>query len=524
MADQEAKLVDLLLRKSQVVTGVATQEILSLKSQEVRGRAWAKRNDYTVRQVWRENLSAYRAGVKRPNFDAAVHALLEGETDCLWAYDSSRYSRKGAGDVLKVLDSPGKRLVFDLNRLDTEIPEDRVRIINDAENDREYSRKLSQKVKDTKSTQRDQGKWLGTAPDGLKRTKKGKLKAGKRWPYIERIHEEAAAGRSYAKIVEGLNLDEIPSYRGGPWREATVGKILRNPVYLGWQTVSVRGRPQLYLNPKGKKVRVFAKGFDGIPEEVWKKHRGIAAARSSAPGLIAAVEAASRIDGEELIRHPLAGIMWCHGGGIDPKKGHRASSKGKSFKCVKASSGLVCAKPCNATRVGVLKVVLAAWKAKLAAADPTDPTMLAISEGWIELSQPDETAAEVDARAQLKIAEEAVARLDRLNAVGAYPGRDGEFTFAKLRRAALEDVEAAREEWENVAQPLGDISVLTDPEHCAELWESSSDNYRGQLIRLAIERIFIKKAAYTGQRVTPDRVVIVWKTPRGWKLPQNQDQ
>ncbi|MFJ2190559.1 hypothetical protein ACIOJE_21910 [Kitasatospora sp. NPDC087861] len=45
-----------------------------MKSQESQGRAWGKRNGYTIRRVFRENLSAYKAGVKRPEFDEAVQA------------------------------------------------------------------------------------------------------------------------------------------------------------------------------------------------------------------------------------------------------------------------------------------------------------------------------------------------------------------------------------------------------------------------------------------------------------------
>ena len=112
---EPVKYMDLLLRKSAVVRGTAVKDILSLKAQEAKGRARAKKDGYVVRRIWRENLSAYKAGVKRPDFDAAVHALLEGDSDCLWVYDSSRYSRKGAGDVLKVLDAPGKRVWWPLH-------------------------------------------------------------------------------------------------------------------------------------------------------------------------------------------------------------------------------------------------------------------------------------------------------------------------------------------------------------------------------------------------------------------------
>ncbi|MGA5823143.1 hypothetical protein ACPC54_35435 [Kitasatospora sp. NPDC094028] len=58
----KVKHLDLLLRKSQVVRGAATRDILSLKAQESQGRAWGKRIGYTIRRVFRENLSAYKAG------------------------------------------------------------------------------------------------------------------------------------------------------------------------------------------------------------------------------------------------------------------------------------------------------------------------------------------------------------------------------------------------------------------------------------------------------------------------------
>ncbi|MGW1174033.1 recombinase family protein [Kitasatospora sp. NPDC002543] len=511
------RYVDLLLRKSQVVRGTAARDILSLKAQEVKGRDWAKRDGYEIRRIFRENLSAYKKGVKRPEFDAAVHALLEGDSDCLWVYDSSRYSRQGAGDVLKILDVPGKRLVFDLDRLDTDIPADRSRIVGKAEDAREYSRVLSEKIRDTKATQRDEGKWLTMPPYGLKVTKKRKLKPGKFWPVIERIHREAAEGKSNRKIALGLTADGIRATRGGPFRSNTVGKILRNPVYLGWQVVTVNGHHQLYLNAKGKPVRVFAKGVEGIPQEVWDKHRKIAA------GIDRRTNLPTVEDQEEkpVERSPASGLMWCDGGGRDPKKGHSATIHGQSFRCGPLNLGLTtCPDPVSGMRTSVERVLGEEWRKKVTTSSPLDPVMLAVAEGWVALAHPEESQKESEARGQIKLAEEAVAKLDRLNAGGAYTGRDGEETFIKLRRAAVEDVESARKDWEAVALPMADISVLRDPERCLKLWESGDAHYRGQLLRLAIERVFLLKAPYSGARLKADRLFIVWKKPRGWKAPK----
>ncbi|WP_327065900.1 recombinase family protein [Kitasatospora sp. NBC_01302] len=518
-ADSGVRYLDLLLRKSEVVRGTAKKDILSLKAQETQGRAWGQADGYTIRRIFRENLSAYKAGVERPDFDEAVHALLEGESDCLWVYDSSRYSRKGAGDVLKVLDNPGKRLYFHLNRLDTEVAADRMRIVAEAEQAREYSRILSEKVRDTKAQQRDEGKWLAFAPVGLKATKKRKLKHDKLWPMIERIHNEAAEGGSNRKIAQGLSIDGYRGPRGGPVLPSLVGNILRDPVYLGWQIILVKGRPQIYLNSKGKPVRVFAKGVEGIPQATWDKHRRIAAQ----------IERRNHLPTGERSKpaehSPGSGLMWCEGGGRDPKTGHLATVHGHSFRCSRANAGMVdCPEPASAMRKVVVQALAEAWRKKLSTAGPLDPTLLAVAEGWVELSQPEESEKESQARGQLKLAEEAVARIDRLEAAGAYPGRDGEATYIRMRRAAVADVESARREWEALAQPMADISVLTDPVRCAKLWEESDDVYRGKLLRLAIERVYVKKAPYRGAHFKAERLDIVWKKPRGWKPPKANEQ
>ncbi|MFD7906936.1 hypothetical protein ACFV4G_32460 [Kitasatospora sp. NPDC059747] len=39
-------------------TGAVAQDILSLKAQEVKGRARAKNNRYVIRRIYRESLSA----------------------------------------------------------------------------------------------------------------------------------------------------------------------------------------------------------------------------------------------------------------------------------------------------------------------------------------------------------------------------------------------------------------------------------------------------------------------------------
>jgi site-specific DNA recombinase len=50
---------------------------------------------------------------------------------------------------------------------------------------------------------------------------------------VRRVFAEFVAGRSISAICRGLHRDRVPTLRGGPWRQATVSGILRNPTYVG---------------------------------------------------------------------------------------------------------------------------------------------------------------------------------------------------------------------------------------------------------------------------------------------------
>lgn len=76
---------DLLVRESKVVR--EGEHALSLRAQEERGRRWADENGYSVRKVWKENLSAY-SDIERPKYDAAMPAVLSGKFPRCGAVDS----------------------------------------------------------------------------------------------------------------------------------------------------------------------------------------------------------------------------------------------------------------------------------------------------------------------------------------------------------------------------------------------------------------------------------------------------
>ncbi|MFE4721183.1 recombinase family protein, partial [Streptomyces sp. NPDC056728] len=216
--------IDLYLRKSAITR--QRERALTFRAQRERGRRWADENGYTVRKVWADNLSAYTDTV-RPEFDKAIGALLADEVPALWCYAADRFSRRGAGAVIPLLDA-GKRIIFDYERLDSADPRDRRDIINRAEEAREYSSLLSHRVRDTKSQQREEGAWLGAAPYGYaiadKETRK--LRRGKSWPVLVRIFKATAEGKSARTIAQELNAEKIKAPDGGHWGGSTIHRMI----------------------------------------------------------------------------------------------------------------------------------------------------------------------------------------------------------------------------------------------------------------------------------------------------------
>ncbi len=115
-----AKLCDLFLRRSTLQDDKTT---LHAHERDLRERA--VREGLTVRKVWKEELSAFKAGVKREEFDSAITAVLAGQVRHLLVWKLDRLSRRGMGQVGQVLDqfdSKGARLLAHMDGLNSSIP------------------------------------------------------------------------------------------------------------------------------------------------------------------------------------------------------------------------------------------------------------------------------------------------------------------------------------------------------------------------------------------------------------------
>ncbi|MYW77469.1 recombinase family protein [Streptomyces sp. SID8369] len=505
--------MDLLLRKSKVVR--EGERALSIRDQEQRGRAWADEHGYCVRKVWKENLSAW-SDVQRPKYDAAMSAVLNGEVPCLWVYALDRFSRKGAEAVVPIL---GKaRVIFDYERLDSMDERDRRWIIDRAENAREYSQRLSYNVRNTKNTQRNEGRWLARAPFGLVANRDTRrlspnlspylcMVEGSRelspWEVVVRIFNEIAGGTSSRALARKFNKEGIRSSTGKHWRADSIRAIVVHPVYEGWLTVSPGGQshknPVHYVNSKGERVRCVERDTvpDMIPADVAARARRVMSGNQIIDN--------TRVEGRPT--HALSGKMRCG------SCGHAMVLTGKSYNCQHRAAEGTCAGPASVWRPAIERYVVDTWSARLHSAEDDDPLLIAVAERWQALFRPKEGDEIREARAEYKAA---TAQLDKFHAddaSGWYEGRSARYRIPH-KNAAEKRLDAAEERLtELTGGGRVDITWLIEG-LAAETWRKADPQLQRDLIHLAIDAVTVTKATQQGGRFKgEERVTVTWATP-----------
>ncbi|MFJ9694963.1 recombinase family protein [Kitasatospora sp. NPDC101183] len=499
-----SRLMDILARKSVKMAGRRGE--LSTDAQEARGRQWGDWNELIVRRVWTERISASK-GLKRPDYDRALAALAAGEVGTLWCYKLDRFSRMGALAVLTALEAVnGGRIIFGEDGLDSANPDHRRMIMWRAEDAREESERISKRVTDTKSFQRDSGQWVsGRVPYGLVADKERKLVAddslacpddpskGSKASVVQRVFREAASGKySLRKIVAGLDQDDFPSAMGGRWNQNTVYRMIQNPAYSGWQIRKLGNGPGIiHTDEKGRRVRV---GVVLVSD----------ALRLAAGRAVAGHKKPVNVEARGRARHLLTGLTRCAG------CGRAMPRESRSYACgARLGGGTPCPAPATAFAPPAERFVLQAWLDRLTSAEPDDPLLLTVAERWASLTRPVETAEAEEARGVLAAAEAVMERMLRDRRAGLYEGPAARF-FEPAWKDAVRDVEEAQKALRAHAGPSIDISFLMDEETAREAWDAADLSLRRDLLRLAIDRVEISKAASRGPFDGHHRVKITW--------------
>ncbi|WP_345034494.1 recombinase family protein [Streptomyces sannanensis] len=524
--EDPSSLIDIFCRKSKGRASKGKREI-SISAQESRGRLIADRLGLTVRHVWREVGSASRFSTRklRNEQDAALAALERRETGALWVFRLDRWDRRGAGAILRIIepeDGKPRRLLFDNGDpdnpgigLDSSNPHDRKELIRRAEDAREETEILSERVRNTKTHQRANGEWVNhSAPYGLKvvlvekEDEDGDTIVERKLALDEtpaddstspkRTKAEVAFDITYALPVnkgfsdrataEHLNDREIPSPSGGTWAHATVRDMIRNPAYAGWQTTGRqdgKSRRILYRDAAGNRVSVMhgpALLTDDQQQEAQAARQGEAGIGVPKDGRTHTTRAS----------HLLTGILKCAG------CGGSMSFSGNSYMCWKPKAGKPCPAPAVAATKSLEEFVHWRWWVRLTNAEPDDDLVVAVADRWAERVQPQATEDSRAAMEALNIAEKRLARVWADRKAGHYDGPSEQYFRADLKEVT-DTVNEAKQALESSTARRGvDIGFLMDPESCEGAWEAADKPLRRALLHLAIDSVTVTKAPYRG--------------------------
>ncbi|MFJ9212984.1 recombinase family protein [Streptomyces sp. NPDC102264] len=517
-------LIDLFCRKSRAKASKGKREI-SISAQEARGRIIADHLGLTVRHVWREVGSASRFSRRksRSDQDKALAALEGGEIGALWVFRLDRWDRRGAGAILKIVepeDGRPRRLLFDNGDpdkpgigLDSSNPRDRKELIRRAEEAREETEVLSERVLNTKNHQRANGEWVSAkAPYGLRvvivevEDEDGDIIEERKLELDDasaddpkdptRTKSDVAFAVTYSMPVSNLsprsigmelNTGKVPSPSGGEWAHATVRDMIINPVYAGWQTVGAprsKNRRMLFRDEAGNRVSVMS----GPPLLTDEQRAEALGAALGNPGV------GTGGTWTTTSYHRLTGILKCGG------CGGAAVCNGRIYKCWKAGAGKPCPAPVFVSKRVLEEWVYFRWHAKLTSSEATDDLVYAAAERWAARVAPDATA---DSRAALNALDDAEAGLARVWAdrrIGRYSGPSEAFFAPDLKDASDAVVKAKLAVEASTARRGVDVTFLMDAEMCTEAWDRASDEMKRDLIRLAVDTVTVTKAPYRGAR------------------------
>lgn len=483
----------LLLRKSRIVAeGV---DAISIAAQEARGRQWAQHHDAEIVAVYRENITGYK-DVPRPEMQRALDDMLAGKFDVLWCFALDRLTRRGALAVAEIL-ARGGRIIFDWDRLDSADPRDLRLILWRAEDAKEYSDLLSERVRGAKRHQRETGAAVGAPPLGMtyadKTTRKLTWAPGWR-EIIEGVFRDAASGKGMSAIARELNERGYRTRRGNYLYAESIRKIIHNPTYEGYQSVrDQRGNPILYLNANGQPVRIAAGDFQPIDPALVQAARARQQQRHAFPT-------------SPTQTHILTGgVARCGGcGGPMHPAGTIKTPNARFYNCSRHQHGQPCDAPARMRVHLVDPYVTDRLLSALSALDPQDPEdqphIAEIAHRWIHQQQP-QHSAEADAAA--RVMAEARRNMERLIAdrdAGIYDGpmRDQFLTRFRQFQAAYESARQRHEELSGLT-PL-DVSWMFEPDALRETWDAADIPTRRRIVAAAIRRVVIHKAPCRGYR------------------------
>ncbi|MFD8318890.1 recombinase family protein [Kitasatospora purpeofusca] len=489
--------IDLYCRKSASVAGRRRE--VSTDVQRDQGHDWAHEHGFRVRHVFRDILSAFKKDVDRPGFKYALAAIRKGEVAALWLYKLDRFTRKGAEDVLEIV-TRRVRVVFYMDGLDSSVPGHRREIINRAEEARQYSEDLGDRLHDAREEYRQLGQWINSySPYGTKKDPEtgglipddepaapGKRKETKGEMAVK-ILELRADKLSFRQIQDKLWEMGVPSSAGKPlWSTASLSSTVSNPALAGWQVLRAKdpatgqdipgGRHAKYRHPDtGKPVRLLGKPT--VSNELWEKAQLTSKAVVLPEGFG---------DAKGLGKHICTGILFCAG-----CKG-RMQMGGSGYRC-DPDRRLICPAPAHVKGPLLDQYIGERWVYNVSNLGPDDDLTVVLAERYAALKDPEAREASAELLAAIKAAEAEVEHLLRTRKT-LYGKGHSKRLWPTLLQEAEDELETAKEALREAGGgPLELPPFLQNPGLTEKAWETADRAGRRELAHLAIRRIEVRQ-------------------------------
>jgi site-specific DNA recombinase len=476
----------------------------STARQEYEARAWCAREGLEVVAVHRdEGISAYHLR-ERPGWEEARAGLRSGAFGALVVWKLDRASRKGAGEVLALMEeakAAGGRFVSLQDGVDTDAPESTVRLLAAllAEVGRAESAGISLRVKAAERHAKREGRWVwGRPPWGLRRTAEGRLEPDPETAEVARaVVRRLGAGEPLVAEARRLNAEGVAPPKGKEWRASSLASWLRNTALVGLMPDAKgqgeRGRP--FRHPDtGETVTVGSPLV--TPEELAAARASVASRRT--PGQGWGASRGKRPARRWLLDSGLARCSLCGGPMVMSGPGYACSLHARGGPC---PGVFVRAQAADA-------IVGEAVLRRLAALEPDDPSLALAAERW-RGEQPEEGEERAGLRAALEDRKAEVRRARALYVRGDYEGDEGAYgDLVGALRAEVGRLEAALAALPT-PEPEGVLSALLEPEVAREAWGVASLGDRRAVVRAVVDRVEVLPSRGYGP-VGPERLVIRW--------------
>ncbi|MFF2546465.1 hypothetical protein ACFVUY_28420 [Kitasatospora sp. NPDC058063] len=205
--------------------------------------------------------------------------------------------------------------------------------------------------------------------------------------------------------------------------------------------------------------------------------------------------------------HTLTGLSGCPGC-LGPMQ-----VGGKYYRCSRHAAGLFCPCPALVSITALEGYVFDCWGEMLGNAHPDDPLVPAVGQRWGALNNPQDAAAAAAARERIAMAEAPVRQLADDRAAGLYAGEMGKH-FPRLVREAEARLTTARDHLKELSPTHVDVGFLIgQPENATRFILDADPAARRELLRLAIDKIWVSKGRQGYRFDGEKRVRIEWAVP-----------